>query len=200
VIRAVVLDIGGVLEVNDLARFDGRFEGRHGLVDGAVLAAVRRLPTHPGLGGITESEMRDHWQRELNLTHGQAEELMAEFWRWYVGVLDQQMFDWFAAQRPARRTGIISNSNPGAREAERCWGFEDITDDIVYSHEVGLMKPDPRIYELAAERLGVGLPEIVFVDDVAANVDGARVVGCQAVLHTSTPRTITEVERILATG
>ena len=80
---------------------------------------------------------------------------MADYWRWYVGTLDQELFDWFAAQRPARKTGIVSNSGPGAREAERCWGFEGITDDIVYSHEVGLLKPDPRIFALAAERLGV---------------------------------------------
>ena len=50
---------------------------------------------------------------------------MADYWRWYVGTLDQALFDWFAAQRPARKTGIVSNSGPGAREAERRWGFED---------------------------------------------------------------------------
>ena len=97
---------------------------------------------------------------------------MADYWRWYVGTLDQELFDWFAGQRPARKTGIVSNSGPGAREAERCWGFEEITDDIVYSHEVGLRKPDPRIFVLAAERLGVRPDEIVFLDDVAGPCRG----------------------------
>jgi putative hydrolase of the HAD superfamily len=197
VIRAVVLDIGGVLEINDEALFDGPFEQRHRLADGAVLEAIIRLPSHPGLGGITEAQTREHWQRELDLTHAQADELMADFWRWYVGTLDQTMFDWFASQRPARRTGIISNSNPGAREAERCWGFEAITDDIVYSHEVGLMKPDPRIYELAAQRLGVRLDELVFVDDVPEYVEAAKTTGCRAILHESTPTTIAAIERII---
>jgi putative hydrolase of the HAD superfamily len=122
---------------------------------------------------------------------------MADMWRWYVGELDQEMFHWFAGQRPARLTGIVSNSNPGAREAERCWGFEAITDDLVYSHEVGLRKPDPRIYAVAAERLGVLPHEIVFLDDVEVNVEAARAAGWHAVAHVTTPASIREVERII---
>jgi HAD superfamily hydrolase (TIGR01509 family) len=54
-------------------------------------------------------------------------------------------------------------------------------DDILISAEVGLAKPDPRIYRLAAERLGVRPDEAVFVDDFAANVEGARAVGMRAI-------------------
>ena len=199
-IRAVVLDIGGVLEINDDALFPGPFEGRHGLAAGAVIEAISRMEQHPGLGHVTEQETRDHWRRVLRLDDAQSDDLMADFWTWYVGELDQQMFDWFAAQRPTRLTGIISNSNPGAREAERHWGFETITDDIVYSHEVGLRKPDPAIYLLAADRLGVRPEEIVFVDDVEANVDAAVAVGMAAVLHPSAERArhIAAVEAILS--
>ena len=85
---------------------------------------------------------------------------MEDFWRWYVGTLDRDLFDWFAALRPHRLTGILSNSAPGARERERRWGFEDVTDDIVYSHEVGLAKPEPEIFALTARRLGVRPEEI----------------------------------------
>ena len=49
-----------------------------------------------------------------------------------------------------------------------------MTDDIVYSHEVGLRKPDPAIYALAAARLGVAPYEVLFLDDVSANVGAAR--------------------------
>ena len=97
-------------------------------------------------------------------------------------------------------TGIVSNSGPGAREAERHYGFEDITDDIVYSHEVGLAKPDPAIYALAAHRLGVEPHEIVFLDDSQKCVDGARAAGWHAVLHLDTPTSIRELEAIIATS
>ena len=177
-IRAVVLDIGSVLEVIDDAVFPAPFERRHGLEPGAVHAAAATLPGDAVLGGVSEAEVRAHWQRQLALSEEQT--------------------DWCAAQRPARRTGIVANSGPGAREAERVWGFEAITDDIVYSHEVGLAKPDPEIFRLAARRLGVLPSEVVFLDDVEGHVEAARGLGVHGVVHTSTPDSIREVERIIA--
>ena len=196
-IRAVVLDIGSVLEVIDDSVFPAPFERRHGLPAGSVHAGSASLPGHAGIGELTEAQVRAHWQQHIGLTDAQADELMADYWAWYCGTLDQALFDWFAGQRPARRTGIISNSGPGAREAERRWGFEGITDDIVYSHEVGLLKPDPRIFALAAERLGVRPEEIVFLDDVEGHVEAARAVGYRGVVHRSTPESIAEIEAVI---
>jgi putative hydrolase of the HAD superfamily len=196
-IRAVVLDIGSVLEIIDDTVFPAPFEQRHGLPAGAVHGAAATLPGDAGIGELSEAQVRAHWRQHLALSDAQADELMADYWRWYVGTLDQELFAWFAGQRPARRTGILSNSGPGAREAEGCWGFEMITDDIVYSHEVGLRKPDPRIYGLAAERLDVRPDEIVFLDDVPGHVEAARESGWHAVVHRSTPESILEVERMI---
>jgi putative hydrolase of the HAD superfamily len=195
-IRAVVLDIGSVLEVIDESVFPAPFEQRHGLPAGAVHASST-FPADPGLGELSEADVRAHWRDRLGLTEAQADDLMADYWRWYVGTLDRELFDWFAGQRPERRTGIVSNSGPGAREAERCWGFEDVTDDIVYSHEVGLSKPDPRIFRLAAQRLAVAPEEIVFLDDVEGHVEAARAVGYRGVVHRSTPESIAEVEAVI---
>ena len=145
--------------------------------------------------------MRRHWQHRLGLSDALSAELMADYWRWYVGSLDQTLVDWFATVRGrGLKAGILSNSGPGAREAERHWGFEEMTDDIVYSHEVGLAKPDPAVYALTAARLGVDGREIAFLDDVAANVAAARAAGWHAVLHEDTVRSIAELERIIATA
>jgi epoxide hydrolase-like predicted phosphatase len=199
VIKAVVFDIGSVLEVIDDRAFPVPFEERLGLPPGAVSAAAD-FDGEAGLGEITEDDVRRHWQRRLGLTDDQAAELMADYWRWYVGSLDQSLVDWFATVRPrGLKAGILSNSGPGAREAERHWGFEEMTDDIVYSHEVGLGKPDPAVYALAAARLGVEGEEIVFLDDVAENVEAARAAGWHAVLHEDTARSIAELEQIIAT-
>jgi putative hydrolase of the HAD superfamily len=59
-----------------------------------------------------------HWQQHLALSDDQADELLRDYWTWYRGTLDQPLFDWFAAQRPHRKTGILSNSGtrrPGGR-------------------------------------------------------------------------------------
>jgi putative hydrolase of the HAD superfamily len=196
-IRAVVLDIGSVLEVIDDSVFPGPFETRHGLAPGSVLG-VSEWPGDPGLGEISEADVRAHWMSGLALTDEQADELMKDYWTWYRGTLDQELFDWFAAQRGPYKTGIVSNSGPGAREAERVFGFEAITDDIVYSHEVGLAKPDPAIYALAAERLAVAPHEIVFLDDSPTCVDAARAAGWHAVRHVDTTTSIRKLEAILA--
>lgn len=199
-IAAVVFDIGSVLEVIDHAVFPAPFESRHGLTPGAVTAASD-FAGDPGLGELDEAAVRGHWQRRLDLDDAQADQLMADYWRWYVGTLDQPLVDWFARVRGrGLKAGILSNSGPGARQAERLWGFEEMTDDIVYSHEVGLGKPDPAVYALTAARLEVGPEQIVFLDDVEVNVDAARAVGWHAVLHEDTARSIAELERIIATG
>ena len=197
-IRAVVLDIGSVLEVVDPAVFPEPFELRHGLAPGALVAASD-FEGEPGLGELGETEVRGHWQTRLGLSDEQADELMADYWRWYVGTLDRPLVDWFAGVRGrGLKAGILSNSGPGAREAERHWGFEGMTDDIVYSHEVGLGKPDPAVYALTSERLGVEPEQIAFLDDVRVNVDAALAAGWHAVLHEETARSIAELERIIA--
>ncbi len=197
-IKAVVFDIGSVLEVIDDDVFPVPFETRRGLPPGAV-AAASDFPGDAVIGELTEAEAREHWKERLRLAEAQADELMADYWRWYLGTLDRPLVDWFGALRGrGLKAGILSNSGPGAREAERVWGFEEMTDDIVYSHEVGLAKPDPAIYELTRSRLGVGAEEIAFLDDVEANVAAARAAGWHAVRHEEAARSIAELERIIA--
>lgn len=197
-IKAVVLDIGGVLEVIDDGVFPGPAEARLGLAPGSIAGGLAALPGDAMLGEVTEEEVRAEWQRALRLDDDQVDVLVEDYWRWYVGTLDRPLLDWFAAQRPARLTAILSNSGPGARERERHHGFEDVTDDIVYSHEVGVAKPDRAAYELTARRLGVEPHEVLFLDDVEANVDAARHAGWHAVLHRDTATSIAEMERVLA--
>ena len=196
-IRAVVLDIGGVLEVIDDDVFPAPAERRLGLEPGTIAGGLAGLPGDAVVGEVTEHEVRAEWQRALGLDDRQVDALVDDFWRWYVGTLDRELFDWFAGQRPARLTAILSNSGPGARERERSHGFEDVTDDIVYSHEVGLAKPDPAAYELVTRRLGIEAGEVLFLDDVEANVVAARALGWHAVLHRDTSSSIAEMERII---
>jgi epoxide hydrolase-like predicted phosphatase len=89
------------------------------------------------------------------------------------------------------RTGLLSNSwgNDYPRD-----GWDELFDAVVISGEVGLRKPDPEIYALAAERLGVPAEETVFVDDLSTNVRAAAAAGMVGVHHTDPDRTISELE------
>lgn len=197
-IRAVVLDIGGVLEVIDDSVFPGRWPGRLGLSDQEFVDRLDGLPGDPVVGAVTWPEVLAHWRSRLALSHDEAAALEEDYWRWYVGTLDRRLYAWFAGQRRHRLTAILSNSSPGARERERHHGFESLVDHLVYSHEVGLAKPDPAIYELTTERLGVQPDEVLFLDDDEPRVAAARGVGWHAVLHEETGSSIAAMELVIS--
>jgi epoxide hydrolase-like predicted phosphatase len=72
----------------------------------------------------------------------------------------------------------------------------ELFDTVVISAEVGLHKPQPEIYTLAAERLGVEPQACVFVDDLKENCEGAEAVGMTAIRHRSAPETIARLEEL----
>jgi putative hydrolase of the HAD superfamily len=90
---------------------------------------------------------------------------------------------------------MLSNSFVGAREREQeRYGFGDITDLIVYSHEVGMSKPDPSIYQLTCDRLGVRPDQVVFLDDRADFVEAALEAGITAILFQDNEQAIADIE------
>jgi len=124
---------------------------------------------------------------------------MADLWSDYLGELSVELATYFRALRPRYRTGIISNSFVGATEREEAaYGFSSLCDTIVYSHEVGIEKPDPRIFELALARLGVRPEESLFLDDLAIHVEAARALGMKAVLCENAAQAIAALEAHLA--
>lgn len=102
-----------------------------------------------------------------------------------------------AARATGIRTGLLSNSwgLDYARD-----GWDVLFDVVVISGEVGLRKPDPAIYALAAERLGLPPAQIVFVDDLVANVRAAVEAGMVGVRHTDAATTAAELEILLGTS
>ena len=204
VIEAVVVDIGGVLErVADdtwpevwIGRWERRMEKPRGT---AAAALARHAPDDAvATGRVTEDELRRIYTDALGLDDAQAEQMWAELWDAYCGELDVTMRDFVAGLRPAYRTAILSNSADGARrEEQRRYDFAGLVDVLLYSHEIGLAKPDPAVFQLADGRLGVRPEQVVFVDDHAGHVDAARAHGWHAVRHEQTERTIAEVSALL---
>jgi putative hydrolase of the HAD superfamily len=78
------------------------------------------------------------------------------------------------------------------------YGFEDLVDEIIYSHECGMSKPDPGIYALACERLRVERAQMVFLDDSGPCVEGARRAGIHAVLYQDNSQAVSDIEDLLA--
>jgi putative hydrolase of the HAD superfamily len=190
-VRAVLFDVGGVLSSED------DMPGL--LVEAFTLPGAPDDIDHQIATGVVEEQ---HFRATLidgGASPERADALMSEMWDWYCGVPDEALLAWAADLSTRVRVGIISNSADGARrEEERRYGFSSIFEHIVYSHEVGLAKPDHRIYALACDRVGVAPHEAVFIDDRRENVEAARAFGLHAYLHTDTDQTIAAVEALLA--
>ena len=77
---------------------------------------------------------------------------------------------------------------------------QQLFDDMVFSYEVGLTKPDPRIYQLACDRLGVLPEEAIMVDDRAGYIDAARSFGMQGITYTNLAEFQAELGRLLDTN
>ncbi|MCY7299556.1 MAG: HAD family phosphatase, partial [Ilumatobacteraceae bacterium] len=86
------------------------------------------------------------------------------------------------------RLGVLTNNVLEFRDNWRSMmPFDDWFDDIVDSHEVGLRKPNPAIYQLALARLGAEAGRTAFLDDVPTNVSAAESVGIRGVLVDEDP-------------
>jgi epoxide hydrolase-like predicted phosphatase len=134
----------------------------------------------------------------LGLDERQLGEFMADLWRDYLGTANTELIEYARALRPRYRTGILSNSFVGAREREQAaYGFEDLVDELVYSHECGMSKPDPGTYALVCSRLEVEPARTVFLDDHGPNVEGARRAGLHAVLYRDNDQAISDIEELL---
>ncbi|HVD14610.1 MAG TPA: HAD family phosphatase [Actinomycetota bacterium] len=194
-VRAVVFDIGGVLEFTPYLGVRERWEEQLGLQPGELDARTRGVWEAGSVGALSEREVTLRVGGLLGLDETQVEAFMRDLWTEYLGSLNVELAEYCRGLRPRYQTAIISNSFVGARtrEQER-YHFDEITDLLVYSHEVGIAKPDPRIYQLACARLGVRPGETVFVDDNQLMVDGARAAGIQAILFEDNAQAIAEIE------
>ena len=200
VIRAVVFDIGGVLEITPDLGVDRRWEARLGLPAGEIGERMADVWTSGEVGRITLDDVHRAIRDRLGLDEQQLTSFMTDVWREYVGIANTELIEYARGLRPRYRTGILSNSFVGAREREQAaYGFEDLVDEIVYSHESGMAKPDPRIYALVCDRLGAHPRETVFLDNVEQHVAGARDVGIHAVHYRDNAQAIAEIEQLLAT-
>ena len=95
------------------------------------------------------------------------------------------------------RMGLLSNSVGEASVYDRVL-MAELFDDVVISSEVGLRKPEPAIYELAAHRLGLPPAACVYVDDIGGNLKPARALGMATVLHRGdAAATLAEVRALL---
>ena len=139
-----------------------------------------------------------HWQAVasvLGLSIPKSKKVIDEFFS--GDQADAALLDYLRSLRPQRKVALISNAWSGLRDFITRQKFDDVFDKMIISAEVGVMKPDPRIYRLALESLGAAPAESVFVDDVIVNVEAARSVGMSAIHFTKPEKALEELKLLM---
>ncbi len=194
-IRAIVFDIGGVLEITPDLGWTAKWEQRLGLKPGEIDERLNDTWRAGSIGTISEADVHRRVGEALGLSQPQVEAFMANLWEEYLGTLNVELTRYFRSLRPKYKTAILSNSFVGAREKEQeHYHFDEVCDFIIYSHEVGMSKPDPRIYALTCERLGVPPSEVIFLDDREGAIDAARASGIQGIVFKYNAQAIADIE------
>jgi epoxide hydrolase-like predicted phosphatase len=193
---AVIFDFGGVLTTSVWESFATylRSEGLQPDTiknlfrrDPEALADIRGLET----GALTEGEFETKFGRRLGLRDPE-------------GLIDSM----FAGMKPDEpmvavvkeirgaglHTGLISNSWSTAHYDRKL--LAELFDTTLISAEVGLHKPQPEIYRLAADRLNVEPEECLFVDDLRENCEGAEAVGMTAMRHHNATETTAKLAEL----
>lgn len=195
-LSALVVDYDGVLTTNIWDAF-GEFCSNEGLDPTAVKELFRSNPESMRLlrgletGELDEAAFEPPFAELLGLA--ESDGLID---RLFGGLgPDEAMIGAVRAARAAGvKTGLITNS----------WGLGiyerapmDLFDETVISGDVGMHKPQPEIYRLVCERLGLDPSDCVFVDDLRENVTGAEAVGMTAILHRDSAATVERLEELL---
>lgn len=114
---------------------------------------------------------------------------------------NSELLDYIHHLKKHYKTGLLSNiSTNWIRDTFLTDHEIRLFDDILMSYEVGAAKPDPRIFELAAGRIGEKPQDCVLIDDSMANVKGAEAVGMQAILYQNFIQMKKDLEEILERG
>ena len=195
--KGLLVDFGGVLTTNVFDSFKA-FCRAEGIPEDSVkklfsergegLSLLRRLEK----GELTAEEFSQQFAPLLGVSPDNLVE------RLFGGIgPDEAMLGAVRRSRAAGiKTGLISNS----------WGdglaydpalLEELFDAVVISGDVGMHKPEPEIFILGAERIGVAPGDCVFVDDLRENCAGAEAVGMKAILHRGPERTLPQLEELL---
>lgn len=196
--RGVVFDIGGVLEINPPGRFEHGWAVRLGLPVAELDARLAPIWRDGALGRDTYEGVRARVATALALDADQSDGFWEDAWASYLGERNERMLGAMQDCYGFAKLGLLSNSFVGARDREEPHlGVFALCDAVVYSHEVGLEKPDPAIYALTAERMRLPPSDLLLVDDLQANVEGARAAGWEAVRHLDDDATLAIVLRFL---
>lgn len=195
-IKAILIDIGGVLWHEKETPLSANWAGRCGLSPKEFDEIVYNSEwgAQALLGNITGEKMWETIGDQLGLSLSERSQCEEEYW---AGIWDTGFLDYCRELKSEYKLGILSDAESTARKKVKPWVSEALFDAIVFSSEVGVCKPDPKIFQRALEQLGVEASETLFLDDRERNVHGAKALGIHAIHYKNRSQAIAAIHEYL---
>ncbi len=195
-IDAVIFDLGNVLLKFDETIARDRLAARTGKTPQEIESYFRATPhvTHLALGKMTGQRFYRTVSKDLGFD-GSYEEF-ALIWSDIFEPIEPMLE---LAKSLATRLPRVLLSNTNAIHMKFVFEKFPMLQDFdarILSHEVGLLKPDRAIYELALKRCGLEAGRTLFIDDIHANVEGARAVGMRGLQFESADQVRQELTKL----
>lgn len=188
-IRAIVFDCFGVLVGQG---FDATY-ARAGGDPARDKLFIKDLLGAASLGVVSSEQMVGQICTQLNIT--------PTVWAAAVHAMEQpdtELIEYIQQTlKPRYKVAILSNANVGVLQRKFSSAQLDVFDAIVVSAEEGMVKPNPDIYHLTADRLGVEPADCIFTDDSAGHCQAATAVGMTAIHYSHFQQFKTDLETIL---
>jgi epoxide hydrolase-like predicted phosphatase len=195
-IKAIYFDLGGVIVRTEDKTLRSALGQRFGMTYDEMDRFVFGCETakKASIGLISEEQ---HW-RDVARRLGVDDEWKPIADAFFAGDrIDRSLLAFIQSVRPGLKTGVISNAWDGLRAYMQEQGFLTPFDEIIVSAEVGIVKPDARIYHFALQKLGVQPDEAIFVDDMPENIAAANALGMKGVHFRSAEQALAEIKQLL---
>lgn len=196
-IRAVFFDFGGVIMRTEYQsprqQLAERFNMDYEEIDRAVFGATSAR--RASIGEITEEA---HWFEVLKRFKLPRSDMPSFRDAFFGGdVIDRDLVSTIRTLRGDFHTGLISNAWSGMRDFITREKVIDIFETVIISAEVGVAKPDAKIYSIALEQAKVKAEEAVFVDDVLENIEACEKIGMKGILFKDPQEALKQLNQIL---
>lgn len=196
-IRAIFFDFGGVITRTEYQAPRQTLAERFNMEYEEIDKAVFNSPSarQASIGEITEEA---HWKEIGKRFKFPTSELQAFKDSFFAGdVIDRDFVEYIDSLRPKYHVGLISNAWSGLREYITKEKIINVFDSVTISAEVGVVKPEAKIFQVALEQAKVKAEEAVFVDDFQVNIDGCESLGMKGVLFKSPQDVLKQLYQVL---
>jgi epoxide hydrolase-like predicted phosphatase len=196
-IKAVFFDLGGVIVRTEFQAPRQQLAERLGMEydDLSKIVFDSDSGIRAAMGEITSA---DHWALVLKRLKRPAAELSVIRDEFFAGdIVDRTLVEYIRSLRGKYKIGLISNAWSDLRDFIVREKFDDAFDKMIISAEVGAMKPEPKIFQIALEHFGVKPKEAVFVDDFYVNIEGCEKVGIKGIHFKDAESTLQQLKKLL---